>query len=366
MRQYVSITDDRLGIINGGIHSWQKFQSDRKWAFGSDRRTGAFMEHAKTHLDGRYRSSFVTSHIETFGKRAVAAAAAFIAGLIGLFGPALADKPEPWQMGLQAANAPIMRDIQWFHDFTLVIIVAIMVLVTVLLGYVMVRFRASANPNPSKVSHNTTVEILWTIVPIVILVIIAVPSFRLLYKQLEIPKADLTVKAIGNQWSWNYEYPDHGDLSFNQALLRDHADLPEAERKDADPANFREKLKPSEPRLLAVNHEVVVPVGKVIVMQVTANKVIHSWALPSFGVKVDAVPGRLNETWFRPERTGIYYGQCSELCGRGHAYMPIAVRVVTQEQFDAWVKTAQDDVDEANKQLSAAIEKARAVEVAKN
>lgn len=307
----------------------------------------------------------MTSPVNKLGIRVLHAVAALSIGLLGTLTQSFAAKPEDWQLGLQPSNSPIMDDIQWFHDFTLVIIVLITLLVSGLLAYVMIRFNAKANPTPSKVSHNSTIEIIWTVVPIIILVIIAVPSFRLLYKQLEIPKADLTIKAIGNQWSWNYEYPDHGDLSFNQAMLRDFKDLPEGERKEANPDNFREKLKPGEPRLLAVDNEVVVPVGKIVVVQVTATKVIHAWTVPSLGSKVDAVPGRLNQTWFKADRVGIYYGQCSELCGRGHAYMPIAVRVVTQEQFDNWVKAAQDDVDEANKQLSAALKNQRgAIKVA--
>ena len=188
--------------------------------------------------------------------------------------------------------------------------------------YACVRFRASANPNPSKRTHNVTVEVLWTLIPCLILIVMAVPSFKILYKQDTIPKADLTIKAIGYQWYWGYEYPDE-NIIFDSYMVEE------------------EDLKPGQPRLLAVDNEVVVPVNKVVKVLITANDVLHAWALPSFGVKRDAMPGRVNETWFKADRVGTYYGQCSELCGIKHAFMPITVRVVTDEEYNAWLEEAK-------------------------
>ncbi|MCE9648183.1 MAG: cytochrome c oxidase subunit II [Parvibaculum sp.] len=187
----------------------------------------------------------------------------------------------------------------------------------------MVRFNRKAHPTPSKTSHNTLIEVLWTVLPVLILVVIAIPSFRLLYKELVIPPAELTIKATGNQWYWGYEYPDNGDISFDANMV------PEDELA-------------GRPRLLAADEPVVVPVDTTVRVIVTGADVIHSWAVPAFGVKVDAVPGRLNETWFKATKVGTYYGQCSELCGQGHAFMPIEVHVVSKEEFAAWVeKTKQ-------------------------
>lgn len=228
----------------------------------------------------------------------------------------------PGQMGFQEAVTPVMEDIESFHHILLITITAIVLFVTALLLIVMVRFNRKANPTPSKTSHNTAIEVLWTVLPVLILVFIAIPSFRLLYKQLEIPQAELTIKATGNQWYWGYEYPDNGDLSFDANMV------PE------DELNGR-------PRLLATDEVVVVPVDTVVRVVVTAADVIHAWAVPAFGVKIDAVPGRLNETWFKAEKIGTYYGQCSELCGQAHAFMPIEVRVVSKEDFAAWLETKQ-------------------------
>ncbi len=222
------------------------------------------------------------------------------------------------QLGFQQAATPVMEDIESFHRFVLYIITAIVILVTVLLAIVMVRFNRKSNPVPSKTSHNTLIEVLWTVLPVMILMVIAIPSFRLLYKELIIPPAELTIKATGNQWFWSYEYPDEGDISFDANLVPD------------DELNGR-------PRLLATDEVVVVPVDEVVRVIVTGADVIHSWAVPAFGVKIDAIPGRLNETWFKAEKLGTYYGQCSELCGQGHAFMPIEVRVVSKEDFAAWV-----------------------------
>ena len=237
---------------------------------------------------------------------------------------AFANQPNEWQLGFQKAASESMRDIVAFHDNLLLpIIIAISVFVLFLMLYACVRFRASANPNPSKRTHNVTVEVLWTLIPCLILIVMAVPSFKILYKQDAIPKADLTIKAIGYQWYWGYEYPDE-NIIFDSYMI---------EEKD---------LKADQPRLLAVDNEVVVPVNKVVKVLITANDVLHAWALPSFGVKRDAVPGRINETWFKAEKVGTYYGQCSELCGIKHAFMPIAVRVVSNEEYEEWLSEAKE------------------------
>ncbi|MDC3040184.1 cytochrome c oxidase subunit II [Candidatus Pelagibacter sp.] len=236
---------------------------------------------------------------------------------------AFANQPKDWQLGFQEAASDSMRDIVNFHDKLLLpIIVAISVFVLFLMAYACIRFRASKNPNPSKRTHNVAVEVLWTLIPCLILIVIAVPSFKILYKQDTIPKADLTIKAIGYQWYWGYEYPDE-NLIFESYMV---------EEKD---------LKADQPRLLTVDNEVVVPVGKVVKVLITANDVLHAWALPSFGVKRDAVPGRINETWFKAEKVGTYYGQCSELCGIKHAFMPIAVKVVSEEEYQEWLSEAR-------------------------
>ena len=236
---------------------------------------------------------------------------------------ALANQPKDWQLGFQDPASDGMRDIVNFHNNLLLpIIIAISVFVLFLMVYACIRFRASRNPNPSKTTHNVTVEILWTLIPCLILIVMAVPSFKILYKQDTIPKADVTVKAIGYQWYWGYEYPDE-NIIFESYMI---------ETKD---------LKENQPRLLTVDHEVVVPVNKVIKVLITANDVLHAWALPSFGVKRDAVPGRINETWFKADKVGTYYGQCSELCGIKHAFMPISVRVVSEEDYAEWLTGAK-------------------------
>jgi cytochrome c oxidase subunit II len=227
-------------------------------------------------------------------------------------------QPAPWEYKLQEAATPVMENITWFHNFMLWLITAITLFVLVLLIIVVVKFNAKANPVPSKTTHHTLIEVVWTIVPVLILVAVAVPSFRLLFLQLDIPKADLTIKATGKQWFWTYSYPDNGPFEFDSLMAAD-----------------------KQPRLLAVDNEVVVPVNKVVRVQTTAADVIHSFAVPSFGIKIDAIPGRLNETWFKATKTGWFYGQCSELCGKDHAYMPIAIRVVTEQEFAAWVEAAK-------------------------
>lgn len=236
----------------------------------------------------------------------------------------LANQPKNWQLSFQDAASQSMREIVNFHDKLLLpIIIAISAFVLFLLVYACIRFSASRNPNPSKRTHNVAVEVLWTLIPCLILIVMAVPSFKILYKQDAIPKADVTVKAIGYQWYWGYEYPDE-NIIFESYMVAD---------KD---------LKENQPRLLAVDNEVVVPVNKVIKVLITANDVLHAWALPSFGVKRDAVPGRINETWFKAEKVGTYYGQCSELCGIKHAFMPITVRVVSEEDYQEWLIGAKE------------------------
>ena len=231
--------------------------------------------------------------------------------------------PTPWQTGLQDAGSPVMENIIWFHRLLLIVTTLITVVVLALLVWVMVRFNQRAHPEPSRTTHQTSVEVAWTVIPIAILVFIAVPSFRLLFLEQNIPPADVTVKATGKQWYWSYGYPDQGKFEFDSLMIQD---------KD---------LKPDQLRLLSVDNAMVVPVNKVVRVQVTASDVIHSFAVPSFGIKIDAIPGRLNETWFKATKEGIYYGQCSELCGKNHAYMPIAVRVVSDSDFNAWLEDAK-------------------------
>jgi len=254
-----------------------------------------------------------------------------------------AAQPVDWQMGLQKAGSEMMEKIIWFNNFTLVIITVITLFVAGLLVYCMVKFNEKANPTPSKTTHNTTIEVVWTVVPIIILVIIAIPSFRLLYEQVETPPADMTIKVTGYQWYWGYEYTDenHGGVSFDSLLLTDEADLTEK-------ASAHGLTKADLPRLLAVDNDLVVPVGKTVRLHVTAADVLHAFTIPAFGFKIDAVPGRLNETWFKADREGMYYGQCSELCGKDHGYMPIGIRVVSDDQFAAFIEAAKDgDVEDA-------------------
>ena len=229
-----------------------------------------------------------------------------------------------WGINLLPSASVLQQDTINFHWFLLALITLIVLFVMALLAVCIVRFNSRANPIPTKTSHNTLVEVVWTVVPVLILVMIAIPSFRLLYKKMVIPpQIDLTVKAVGKQWYWTYEYPDHGNFTFD-SLMKQEAEL-----------------KPGEPRLLAVDNEVVVPVNKNIRVITTGADVIHSFSLPSMGIKIDALPGRVNEIWFRAERTGLFYGQCTELCGRDHAFMPIAVRVVTDEEFARWIEEAK-------------------------
>lgn len=229
-----------------------------------------------------------------------------------------ADYPRPWQLYFQESATPVMEDLTTFHNLLLFIEGGIVLVVAALLIYVIVRFRASRNPIPSKTAHNTLIEIIWTGIPVLILIVIAFPSFKLLYKMDVTPKADLTIKAIGNQWYWTYEYPDH-DIRFDSNMLNE------------------DQLKPGQFRLYEVDHRLVVPIQTNIRLITTATDVLHSWAVPAFGVKKDSIPGRLNETWFHVNKEGVYYGQCSELCGVKHGFMPIVVEAVPKEKFEAWV-----------------------------
>jgi cytochrome c oxidase subunit 2 len=273
---------------------------------------------------------------------ALAFAAALAAG-----GAAFASdygQPVPWQMGFQKSAAPTMDDITWFHDFLLWVITIITLFVLALLLIVILKFNAKANPTPSRTTHNTLLEVAWTVIPVVILVVIAVPSFRILFFQLNTPPADVTIKATGKQWYWSYSYPD-SKFEFDSIMLKDN------------------ERKPEQPRLLSVDNEMVVPVNKVIRVQVIGADVIHAFAVPSFGIKIDAIPGRLNETWFKATREGVYYGQCSELCGKDHAFMPISVRVVNEQAYTAWIadakkKYARDDRAPATNVAAAAGTKA--------
>ena len=236
---------------------------------------------------------------------------------------AWANQPKNWQLGFQDSASQGMTEIVSFHNNILLpIIIAITVFVLFLMIYTCIRFRESKNPNPSKTTHNVAVEVLWTLIPCLILIVMAIPSFKLLYKQDTIPKVDVTIKAVGYQWYWGYEYPDE-NIIFESYMIKE------------------DELKENQPRLLTVDNEIVVPVNKVVKVLITANDVLHAWALPSFGVKRDAVPGRINETWFKAEKVGTYYGQCSELCGIQHAFMPITVRVVTDEEYAIWLAEAK-------------------------
>lgn len=273
-------------------------------------------------------------------KRLIAYVASSLAVLSTGSAIAATGQPHEWQVGLQGAATPVMHDVMWFHDFLLWIIALITLFVLVLLVLVIVKFNAKSNPVPSRTTHNTMIEVVWTVVPVLILVAIAVPSFRLLFYQLKVPQADLTVKATGKQWFWTYNYPD-ANIEFD-SLMKQANDL-----------------KPGEPRLLAVDNNLVVPVNKVVRVLTTGADVIHSWAVPSFGVKIDSIPGRVNETWFKAEREGMYYGQCSQLCGRDHAFMPIAVQVLSEKDYDAWLAEAKKKfatVDDAPKNAVAAAE----------
>ena len=247
-------------------------------------------------------------------------------------------KAEPWQMGLQEAATPLMEQVQSFHNMMLVIITGIVILVFGLLVYVGWRFHERRNPEPSERTENTTIEVLWTTIPVIILVVIAIPSFKLLYYRDQVPNAEFSVKAIGKQWYWAYEYPDHGGFGFN-SFMKDAAEI------ERDKNEFRK---------LAVTQPVVIPVDTTVRFLTTSTDVLHSFTVPSFGIKQDSIPGEMNQTWARVKEEGIYYGQCSELCGVGHANMPIAVKVVSQDEFQDWIETKQAEagIGEGDRQLA--------------
>jgi cytochrome c oxidase subunit 2 len=231
----------------------------------------------------------------------------------------------PWQMGLQQAYSPVMEKVNDYHNLILVIQVGIVLLVLAVLGFVMIRFNAKRNPVPSKTTHNTILEVVWTALPIVILVIIAIPGLRLLYFHDSIPDYDMTLKVTGHQWYWTYNYPDHGDFTFDSILVPD------------------DELEEGQPRMLTVDNRIVLPVDSNIQIVVTSDDVIHDWAIPSLGMKVDATPGRINERWVRINEEGTYYGMCSELCGVNHGYMPIEIKAVSKEAFAEWVEQAKEE-----------------------
>ncbi|MBT3238496.1 MAG: cytochrome c oxidase subunit II [Rhodospirillaceae bacterium] len=245
-------------------------------------------------------------------------------------GAAFADQPKPWQIGFQDAASPVMEKITEFHDLLLIIITGIVLFVLALMIYVIVKFNEKANPVPSTTSHNTMLEVIWTAVPILILVLIASPSIKLLYFMDKNPNAEMTLKVTGHQWYWSYQYPDNGDFEFDSYIVDD------------------DDLKEGQPRLLAVDNEVVLPVDTDIRILLASDDVIHNWAMPSFGIKIDTVPGRTNETWVRIDKEGTYYGQCSELCGVNHGFMPIAVKAVSKEAFKAWTVEAQKEFAKAD------------------
>jgi cytochrome c oxidase subunit 2 len=240
-------------------------------------------------------------------------------------GIAFADQPEPWQMGFQPPATPVMEQIHSFHELLMYILISITIFVLALLVYVSVRFNKKANPIPSKTTHNTLLEVAWTVVPIVILVVISVTSLKLLYFMDKTHNPEMTLKVTGHQWYWQYEYPDNGGFTFDSFMVADN------------------ELEEGQPRMLTVDEEVVLPIDTDIRILVVSEDVIHNWAVPSFGIKIDLLPGRINETWVRITREGIFKGQCSELCGANHGFMPISVRAVTKEAYKVWVKEAQKE-----------------------
>ncbi len=249
-----------------------------------------------------------------------------------LFTPkiALAKEPYDWQLGFQKPSSDVMRSVLELHDFVLIMMTAITIFVLALILYVVFRFRRNVNPNPSKRSHNTFIEILWTGIPVIILIAMAIPSFKLVYQQDVIPETEMTIKVIGHQWYWEYQYPEHDDISFESYMTPD------------------DELEPGDIRLLTVDNHLVLPANKNIHVLVTAGDVLHSFAMPSLGVKKDAVPGRLNETWFNIDEPGIYRGQCSELCGTGHGYMPIVIEALNEKDFNNWIIEQKNKLALAN------------------
>ena len=251
-----------------------------------------------------------------------------------------AGRSEPWQMWFQPAASPVMERIIEFHNFIFIIEVLIVVLVLVLMGYIIIRFNAKSNPVPSKTTHNTILEVAWTAVPLLLVIIIAVPSLKLLYYADRIEEGEMTLKVIGNQWYWSYEYPDHGAFAFDSIIIED------------------ENLEPGQPRLLSVDNSVVLPAETNIRLLFTSADVIHNWAVPSLGLKLDAVPGRVNESWVRINSEGDYYGMCSELCGVNHGFMPVHIKAVSKADFAAWVEQAKQEFAGENSNVGVRVAKA--------
>ncbi len=262
--------------------------------------------------------------------RIIAALGALVAVGLGGTVQAATGKAVPWQFGFQDAATPVMRELNSFHNMLLVIIFAIAIFVTCLLAYCIVKFNSKSNPTPTKTTHNTLLEVIWTAVPVLILVVIAIPSFKLLYYADRTADAEMTIKAIGHQWYWSYEYPDYDDMTFDAVMLED-------DERTAD-----------QPRLLATDNAIVLPVDTTIRLLITADDVIHAWAMPAFGIKLDGVPGRINETWMKIEAPGMYYGMCSELCGIRHGFMPVMVKAVPKDEFQTWVEKAKKEFAEHN------------------
>ncbi len=256
-------------------------------------------------------------------RRLCAAFAATAGGMAVFTGTALAQHPVNWQMGMQEAASPVEKDIHDLHTLVLWIITVITVFVAALLIYVMWRFNAAKNPTPSRTSHNTFLEVAWTVVPVLILVVIAIPSFRLVFYEDRTTSADLTIKVTGHQWFWEYTYPDNGNVDFSSYYVKD------------------EDLKPGQLRLLDVDNPLVLPAGKNVRILTNSADVIHSFFIPSFGVQRYAIPGRTIETWVRVDKPGQYYGECNQICGTNHSFMPISIKVVTPEEFTSWVAEAK-------------------------
>lgn len=252
----------------------------------------------------------------------------------------LADFPKPWQFGMQEAASDLMEELTWFHDFLLHIITGICLFVLALMSYTIYRFNAKRNPVPASFTHNITIEIIWTLIPLMILVVIAMPSFRILKFAEQAPPAEMTVKVVGSQWYWTYSYPDHDGIEFDSNMIQE---------KD---------LKPGQKRLLEVDNRLVVPENTVIKFLITGADVIHSFAIPALGIKIDAVPGVVNQTWTKVRHTGVFYGQCSEICGIKHGFMPIALEVVTKEEFANWVESKKEQHASNNLQQKALVARA--------
>jgi cytochrome c oxidase subunit 2 len=282
----------------------------------------------------RGRQNRVTNWVAAWLAKGMAAAGIAAAAVLAPIVAFAAPNGPDGQINLSTPASNKMAEIVWFHNYLLILITAICIFVLALLVYVCWRFAEKRNPTPSRLTHHAGLEVAWTIIPVLILVVVAIPSFRIMRDQLVIPPADVTLKITGKQWFWTWEYPkDGGGFTFDQIMLDDKQRLELVNSGKAKPADV--------PRLLAVDNEAVIPVNKVIRLQVTAGDVIHKFAMPAFGLKLDAIPGRLNELWFRAEKEGVFYGQCSHVCGENHAFMPIAIRVVSEQAYAAWLAESQ-------------------------